>query len=134
MKRAPLPTREIGRASLRVSELGLGTATLGNLFERVSDQDAQAVIIEALDHGVTYIDTAPYYGFGLSERRVGDALRERRGIVLSTKVGRLLHPDALVADDTERHGFRSPMRFKPVYDYGYEAILRSYEDSLQRLG
>jgi D-threo-aldose 1-dehydrogenase len=134
MKGTPLPTREIGRTRLRVSELGLGTAALGNLYERVSDQDAQAIIAEALDHGVAYIDTAPYYGFGLSERRVGDALRERHGIVLSTKVGRLLRPDALVSGHAERHGFRSPMRFKPVYDYGYEAILRSHEDSIQRLG
>jgi D-threo-aldose 1-dehydrogenase len=134
MKGSPLPTHQIGRTRLRVSELGLGAAALGNLFERMSDRDAQAIIAEALDQGVTYIDTAPHYGFGLSERRVGDALRERPGIVLSTKVGRLLHPDALVAGHAERHGFRSPMPFKPVYDYGYEAILRSYEDSLQRLG
>lgn len=131
---SPLPTRRIGRTGLRVTELGLGTAALGNLFERLSDQDVRAILTQALDHGVTYVDTAPYYGFGLSERRVGDALRERSGIVLSTKVGRLLRPDTPVAHHAERHGFRSPMPFRPVYDYGYEGILRSHEDSLQRLG
>jgi D-threo-aldose 1-dehydrogenase len=134
MKGMPLPTHPIGHTTLRVSELGLGTAALGNLFECVSDQDAQAILTEALDHGVAYIDTAPYYGLGLSERRVGDALRGRRGIIVSTKVGRLLAPDGLFGGSAERHGFRSPMPFKPVYDYGYDAILRSYEDSLQRLG
>jgi D-threo-aldose 1-dehydrogenase len=130
----PLPTREIRRTGLRVSELGLGTATLGNLFERVSDEHARATLHEALDRGITYIDTAPYYGFGLSERRVGDALRERSGFTLSTKVGRLLVPNASGAIQESRNGFRSPMPFEAVFDYGYDAILRSFEDSLQRLG
>jgi D-threo-aldose 1-dehydrogenase len=134
MKSSPFPTHEIGRTGLRVSELGLGTAALGNLFERVSDGDAQTILAEALDQGFAYIDTAPYYGFGLSEHRVGNALRERRGITLSTKVGRLLLPDASVQAQTERDGFQSPMPFKPVFDYSYDAVLRSYEDSLQRLG
>jgi D-threo-aldose 1-dehydrogenase len=133
MTGASLATRVLGRTQLRVSELGLGTATLGNLFHPMSDQVAHSTLSEALGHGFTYVDTAPYYGFGLSERRVGDALRGRRGIVLSTKVGRLLKPDIII-DGRERHGFHSPVPFKPVFDYSYDAILRSYEDSLQRLG
>jgi D-threo-aldose 1-dehydrogenase len=134
MSASPLGTREIGRTGLHVSRLGLGTATLGNLYERVSDQEASAILVAAVDEGVTYIDTAPYYGFGLSERRVGDALRERRDIVVSTKVGRLLSPDGSSAAQAERHGFKSSMPFSPVYDYSYSGVLRSHEDSLQRLG
>jgi D-threo-aldose 1-dehydrogenase len=134
MSSSPLGPGEIGRTGLHVSRLGLGTATLGNLYERLSDPDASAILATAIDQGLTYIDTAPYYGFGLSERRVGDALRERPGIVLSTKVGRLLTPDNDNAGQAERNGFRSPMPFRPVYDYSYSGIRRSYEDSLQRLG
>ena len=134
MNAAPLPTREIGRTGLRVCELGVGAASLGNLFKQMSDGDALATLTDALDQGITYIDTAPYYGFGLSEHRVGEALRERRGITVSTKVGRLLQPDASVDIHAERFGYRSPMPFKPVFDYSYDGVLRSYEDSLQRLG
>lgn len=127
-------TRPIGATDLRVSELGFGAAVIGNLYQAVADTEADATLAAALDHGLRYVDTAPYYGFGLSERRVGNAIRHRPGVLLSTKVGRMLRPDAGVADDTERHGFRSPMPFTPVYDYSYGAILRSHEDSLQRLG
>jgi D-threo-aldose 1-dehydrogenase len=134
MNPSPLPTREIGRTGLRVSELGLGAAPIGNLFKQMSDHDALTILTDALDQGVTYIDTAPRYGFGLSERRVGEALRERRGITISTKVGRLLQPDASVDIHSERDGFLSPMPFKAVFDYSYDGVLRSYEDSLQRLG
>jgi D-threo-aldose 1-dehydrogenase len=81
-----------------------------------------------------YIDTAPFYGFGLSERRVGNGLRAHSGVTLSTKAGRLLRPDAAVGDDRARGGFRSNMPFAPVYDYCHDAIMRSYADSLQRLG
>jgi D-threo-aldose 1-dehydrogenase len=134
MSDSALETREIARTGIHVSRLGLGTATLGNLYERVSDQQAGAVLSAAIDQGVTYIDTAPYYGFGLSERRVGDAVRERPGVVISTKVGRLLSPDGTIADRAERHGFLSSMPFSPVFDYSYSGVMRSYEDSLQRLG
>ena len=128
-----LRTRAIGGTGLRVSEIGFGAATLGNLYERISDEEANAILAAALDHGLTYIDTAPYYGFGLSERRVGDAVRERTGVVISTKVGRLLSPDR-AGVGTDRNGFRSPMQFQSVYDYSYSGIRRSYDDSLQRLG
>src|SRR4029079_4473748 len=72
---------------------------------------------------------------GLSERRLGDALRGRKDIVLSTKVGRLLKPLAGPMDETQvRHAYATPMPFEPVYDYSYAAVMRSYEESLQRLG
>src|SRR5205085_400479 len=129
-----LPTRRLGRTGLSVSVLGLGCGPVGNLYRAVSDEAARETIDAALDAGIRYFDTAPYYGLGLSERRVGDALRGRRDIVLSTKVGKLLHP-APAADTTgERHGFVSPMPFEPLFDYSYDGILRSHEQSLQRLG
>src|ERR1700684_1094654 len=108
-------TRAIGRTALSVTELGFGAASLGNLYRSVSDGDARNTAIAAIDAGIAYFDTAPYYGFGLSERRVGDALRGHDEIVLSSKVGRLLKADSSVQGNAERHGFRSPMPFQPEY-------------------
>ncbi len=129
-----IPTRSIGATGLRVGELGFGAAPLGNLYEPLTDDVARATIGAAIDAGLRYVDTAPYYGLGLSERRVGDALRGMGDVVVSTKVGRVLVPDGAVQDDRERHGFRSAMPFSPVYDYSYDGIMRSCEASLQRLG
>ena len=129
-----LRRRSVRKTNLVVTELGFGAASMGNLYAPVSDEDAREALQSAVDGGLGYFDTAPYYGFGLSERRVGDALRGRSDFVLSTKVGRLLDPDASILDNHERHGFRSPMPFRPVFDYRYDAILRSFDHSLQRLG
>jgi D-threo-aldose 1-dehydrogenase len=130
----PLPRRTVGRTALSVTALGFGAAPLGNLYRPVSDAAARETLDAAIELGISYFDTAPYYGFGLSERRVGDALRGRGGVVLSTKVGRLLRPAPDVNTTSERHGFISPMPFEPVFDYSYDGILRSQEQSLQRLG
>jgi D-threo-aldose 1-dehydrogenase len=128
------PLRPLGRTGLSVTELGFGTAPLGNLFRPLSDDDARATLAAAKETGFGYYDTAPFYGFGLSERRLGDALRGRDG-VLSTKVGRLLRPVAGPVDErVVRHGYATPMPFEPVYDYSYDAIMRSFEASQQRLG
>lgn len=115
--------------------LGLGCASLGNLYQAISDSEARATVDAAWDAGVRVFDTAPYYGLGLSERRLGDALRERArdDYILSTKVGRLLHPDTAPLP-TVRHGFVNPLSFDVRYDYSYDGIMRSYETSLQRLG
>lgn len=129
-----IPTRRIGRTSLSVSELGLGAAPLGNLYKAISDSDAAAVVHAALEGGMRLVDTAPFYGFGLSERRVGDLIRRRPDVAISTKVGRLLVPAAAADKVSERHGFVSPMPFEPVFDYTREGILRSFDASLQRLG
>jgi D-threo-aldose 1-dehydrogenase len=129
-----IPQRRVGTTGLALSELGLGTAPLGNLYEPMSDTTARAILDAAVYAGICYVDTAPFYGFGLSERRVGDGLRCQRSCVISTKVGRLLEPDACVIDDSIRFGFRSSLPFKPVFDYSHDAILRSWEASLQRLG
>jgi D-threo-aldose 1-dehydrogenase len=129
-----LPTRCIGRTALTVTALGFGAAPLGNLYRPVSDSDARDTAIAAIDAGIAYFDTAPYYGFGLSERRVGDALRGHDGIVLSSKVGRLLKADAALRGSTERHGFCSPLPFRAEFDYSFDGVMASWTASQQRLG
>ena len=129
------PLRPLGRTGLSVTELGFGTAPLGNLFRPLPDAVARETLAAAEKAGFGYYDTAPFYGFGLSERRLGDALRARKDVVLSTKVGRLLQPVAGPVDEcTARHGYATPMPFEPVFDYSYDAMMRSYEASLHRLG
>lgn len=130
---AEFETRRIGRTAVEVTALGLGTATLGGRRVPVSRGEAEAIVRAAWEAGVRYVDAAPYYGSGQAERAVGDALRgERRDDwVLSTKVGRLLRPHSdLVADADNRY----PLPFEAVYDYSYDGVMRSFEDSLQRLG
>jgi D-threo-aldose 1-dehydrogenase len=129
------PLRPLGRTGLSVTELGFGSAPLGNLFRPLPDAVARATLAAAEEAGFSYYDTAPFYGFGLSERRLGDALRHRKDIVLSTKVGRLLTPVPGPVDERQvRHGYATPMPFEPVFDYSYSAVMRIYEASLQRLG
>jgi len=130
-----IAARALGATGLKVTELGFGTAPLGNLFKPLPDATARETLAAAQRAGFGYYDTAPFYGFGLSERRLGDALRLRKDIVLSTKVGRLLKPvPGLVDESVVRHGYATPMPFEPVYDYSYDAVMRSFEESLQRLG
>jgi D-threo-aldose 1-dehydrogenase len=132
----PLATRPLGRTGTALSALGFGGAPLGELFARVSDEDAEATLDAAWEEGVRYYDTAPWYGRGQSEHRTGRFLRRqpRRGdFVLSTKVGRVLRaPRDPAAFET---GFWSGgLHFDHVFDYSYDGIMRAYEDSLQRLG
>jgi len=127
--------RRIGRTGLEITTLGLGGATLAGNFAAVPADEARATVSRALEAGITYFDTAPQYGYGRSEHLVGDALRLRReGTVLSTKVGRLLRPVRSESERTYPHGWVDPFPFEQVYDYSYDAVMRSFEDSLQRLG
>jgi D-threo-aldose 1-dehydrogenase len=130
---AEFARRQIGRTGIEVTELGLGCATLGGSRIDVARQAAEDIVAAAWDAGVRYVDTAPFYGVGQAERCVGDALRERPRDewVLSTKVGRLLRPNPSGA---HADGRKHPLPFDPVYDYSYDGIMRSFEDSFQRLG
>ena len=123
--------RSVGGTDLTVPTLGFGGAPLGGLFDAVSKAQAEATLREAFKAGMTYVDTAPFYGFGNSERRVGDLLRGQN-YVLSTKVGRLLRPG--LPDNPAAMGWPDPLPFHPVFDYSHDGIRRSFEDSLQRLG
>ncbi|HEY8012526.1 MAG TPA: aldo/keto reductase, partial [Dongiaceae bacterium] len=129
-----MKSREIGRTGLHVTPLGFGGAPLGNLFAPIAETDARGTVETAWSKGCRYFDTAPYYGFGLSERRVGDVLREhkRDDFVLSTKVGRLIQRGANT--DPIASQFHTLMPFHVVFDYSYDGIMRSIEGSYQRLG
>jgi D-threo-aldose 1-dehydrogenase len=130
-----IASRTLGRAGLELSELSFGCAQLGNLFRAVSDDEASATVDSAWDLGVRYFDTAPHYGLGLSERRLGRALasRARSEYVISTKVGRLLEPLSAVVG-TDDAGFEVPATHRRVWDFSRDGVLRSLEDSLERLG
>ncbi len=126
--------RKIGRTNVHASRLGMGAAAIGNLYQAVTDEEATGVVQEALGRGIGYIDTAPYYGHGLSERRVGMALAEAATRpVISTKVGRRLDPLS-PGQSIPDFGFVNPDPFVPVFDYSGDACYRSIEGSLKRLG
>jgi D-threo-aldose 1-dehydrogenase len=127
-------TRHVGRTALSVTTLGLGTATMGGSRIPVTRAEGEAIVAAAWAAGVRYVDTAPYYGVGAAERRVGDAMRDfpRNEWVLSTKVGRLLRPSTGAKRTAD--GRLAPLPFDVIYDYSYDGIMRSVEDSYQRLG
>ncbi|WP_181706384.1 aldo/keto reductase [Chthonobacter rhizosphaerae] len=128
------PTRRLGGSDCMATVLGFGGAPLGNLYAPIPEAVAADLLAGTWDAGLRLYDTAPFYGFGLSERRIGDFLREkpRADFVVSTKVGRMLVPDP--GDHPARQAFKSALPFRPVFDYSYDAVMRSFEDSLQRLG
>ena len=129
-----LARRELGATGLEVSVLGFGGAGIGNLYRMLSDEDALDAVQGSFGSGVRYFDTAPFYGFGLSELRLGAALAGAQPPpVISTKVGRRLVPTGPQDASIGRQGYFSPRPFNPVFDYGYEAVVQSHEQSLERL-
>lgn len=120
----------------RLTELGFGAAQLGNLFRETTDDEAHAAVGAAWERGIRYFDTAPHYGLGLSERRLGAALAgyDRDDFVLSTKVGRLLVPSPETAGRLDDDGFVVPAATRRQWDFSRDGILRSFEGSLERLG
>jgi D-threo-aldose 1-dehydrogenase len=138
--RPALPLRPLGRSGVAVTEISFGGAAIGNLFTAVTDDEARAAVDAAWDGGIRFFDTAPHYGLGLSERRLGAALRDRpRGeYVISTKVGRLLEPvppagpDTAAGRDTE--GFDVPGGLVRRFDFSADGVRRSLDASLGRLG
>jgi len=131
----PIPVSTIAETGLQVTQLGLGTAGLGDLFATVPEAEAQAIAQQAWDCGVRYYDTAPWYGKGKSEHRIGTFLRQqpRHEFVLSTKVGRVLRAPANPDHTDPRGPWTGALPFDLYFDYGYDGIMRSWEDSLQRL-
>jgi D-threo-aldose 1-dehydrogenase len=129
-------TAPLGPSGIPVTALGLGAAAIGNLFTPVTEESAAAAVDAAWECGVRYFDTAPHYGLGLSERRLGRALagRPRAEYTISTKVGRLLEPLPQPTGDDLRNGFAVPATHRRVWDFSADGIRRSIEASLDRLG
>ena len=130
-----VPARhKIGKTSMPATLLGLGTAPLGNMFTVITEDEVHDCLERVWQGGIRFFDTAPFYGYGLAERRLGDFLRTkpRNEYILCNKIGRLLKPrrDSMPTDTF----FLSTLPFNPVYDYSYDATMRSYEDSMQRMG
>lgn len=134
-----IETRPLGRTGLEITRLGLGMAPLGGLFEAVSEETAVDTIERAWEAGIRFFDTAPLYGFGNSERRLGLALakRPRAEFALATKVGRLLRAEA-PPDESPLSGglgrWQDVPDLNPVFDFSYDGVMRSVEESLERFG
>ena len=128
--------RTIGHTRLAVTELGFGASGIGNLGVAVSDDLAAETVRAAWDIGIRHFDTAPHYGLGLSERRLGAALAglPRREFVLSTKVGRLIRPNPSATGADDAGGFSVPDDFTRVWDFSADGVRRSLAESLERLG
>jgi D-threo-aldose 1-dehydrogenase len=143
--RPALPQRPLGRSGVAVTELSFGGAAIGNLFTAVTDDDARAAVDADWDGGIRFFDTAPHYGLGLSERRLGAALRgrPRDEYVISTKIGRLLEPDpssrpapagSAAVGGRDPEGFDVPGDLVRRFDYSADGVRRSLAASLSRLG
>ncbi|MDR6635295.1 D-threo-aldose 1-dehydrogenase [Phyllobacterium sp. 1468] len=126
--------RTIGKTPLAVTQFGFGGAAIGGLYRECTQEAAMETLQTAWDAGMRYFDTAPFYGFGLSERRTGDFLRSkpRETYVLSTKVGRLLRP--VPENQVPDYSYVNPLPFTVDYDYSYDGIMRAFEFSYARLG
>ena len=129
---APIANRRLGRTSLEVTTIGLGTASLAGNIQPVSTDAARMVVVDAYDSGIRYFDTSPFYGYGKSEHIVGDELRPHDDWVLSTKVGRVFSRRKHPLDPRDK--WQDPLPLEPRFDYTYDGMMRSYEDSIQRLG
>lgn len=129
----PLEKVPLGSSGLSVTRLGLGCASIGGLYGDIPDDQAIAVVRRALSLGLNLLDTAPLYGAGKSELRLGQALAgvSRSSYVLASKVGRVLVP---TQRDQQVGAFDAPAPYQPVFDFSYDGVMRSFEDSLNRLG
>ncbi|MDG4821448.1 aldo/keto reductase [Asanoa sp. WMMD1127] len=118
------------------ASLALGCASLGNLYHAIDDERAAATVDAAWDAGIRYFDTAPHYGLGLSERRLGAALagRPRADYKVSTKVGRMLEPVPGGGDRLDDGGFAVPATHRRVWDFSRDGVRRCLDESLDRLG
>jgi D-threo-aldose 1-dehydrogenase len=129
-----MKTRSIGKTDLKITEIGFGCAPIGNLYHPVSDETVEQTLASAWDSGIRYFDTAPHYGAGLSEERLGRFLagKKRSDYVISTKVGRITHPTS--REEAEDHGFVDAHPARLEYDYSGDGIMRSLEASHKRTG
>ena len=127
-------SKKLGNTDLQCSAIGFGGAPMGDLFEKLGEQDCYNTLKESYDSGLNLFDTSPLYGYGLSEHRLGNFLKsvQRSDFIVSTKVGRYMVPED--ASNIDRGIFKGGLDFKPVLDYSYDGVMRSFEQSLLRLG
>ncbi len=126
----PFESNELGYSNIFLTQLGLGGVLVG-MDSHVTETDSIKTVRTALENGINYVDTAPFYGHGLSEQRLSKALKgiPKHTYVISTKVGRILVPDKNPSSTFFDHAL-----FRPVFDFSYDGIMRSFESSLNRLG
>lgn len=131
----PIEKVGIGGTDVRVTCLGFGAVPLGGLYKDISEDEAGATVRRALELGINYFDTAPIYGFGKAEIRLGRELVKcnRDSIVVATKVGYTLVPEDGARDSKVFHRFDNVPPLRPIFDYSYDGIMRTFEGSLQRL-
>jgi D-threo-aldose 1-dehydrogenase len=130
----PRQQRRLGRVDLNVTAFAFGTAPIGNFLRPISEEESDAMLATAWDAGIRFFDTAPYYGHGLAELRLGHALRwkNRDDYVIASKVGRRLKPARRA--DIDFAPWVDAAAFTSEFDYSYDGTMRAFEDSLQRLG
>ena len=129
----------LGATGIMVTRMGLGSAPLGDFFDTLDEAVAIDTVKAAFAAGITLVDTAPHYGNGLAEHRIGTALRTvpRGSVVVSTKIGRVMDPRASRFDapaPRPARGFVGSLPHRPRFDYTYDGVMRSFEQSLLRLG
>ena len=124
----------LGKTGIEVSVIGFGGAPLGDLFENLDDQVCYDTLKNSHKNGINFFDTSPYYGYGLSEHRIGNYLKsiKRKDFILCTKVGRYMTPGN--PNKINRGPFRGGLNFSPNIDYSYDGVMKSFEQSLLRLG
>ena len=124
----------LGKTGIEVSVIGFGGAPLGDLFENLDDQVCYDTLKNSHKNGINFFDTSPYYGYGLSEHRIGNYLKSirRKDFTLCTKVGRYMTPDD--PKKINRGSFKGGLNFSPNLDYSYDGVMKSFEQSLLRLG
>jgi len=124
------------RAGLELTEIGMGVSQFGNLYRETTDEEAASAVAAAWSGGIRYVDTAPHYGLGLSERRLGALIAQwpREAFVLSTKVGRLLVDNPGGSNRQDDEGFAVPATLRRQWDFSADGVRRSLEQSLERLG
>ena len=129
-----IQNKTLGKSDIKISPIGFGGATLADLNTKLNDIECYKTLEKAFNSGINYFDTAPLYGYGLSEHRLGNFLKtlNRDQFILSTKVGRYMTPAD--PDKIDRLIFKSTLDFSPNFDYSYDGVMRSFEQSLFRLG
>ena len=124
--------RNLGKTDIKLTSIGFGGAPLGNLFEELNEIDCFDIVKSCFENNINLYDTSPLYGYGLSEHRIGNFIKtiDPKSYYLSTKVGRYLTPERNYYKDGK---FKGHINFIPHFDYSYDGVMRSFDQSIHRL-